>query len=114
MRTPALPSSSHVKEGCVMHLCLALRGETQEPPGLTDKPVSSGKSELWVQEETLSQNTRLENDILTYENVYLYTHVHTLTHEVINNSGHNSSGHISKYGTQTSVQLIEYHMAPFC
>lgn len=97
-----------------MYLCLALRGETQEPPGLTDKPVSSGKSELWVQEETLSQNTRLENDILTYENVYLYTHVHTLTHEVINNSGHNSSGHISKYGTQTSVQLIEYHMAPFC
>lgn len=97
-----------------MHLCLALRGETWESPGLTDKPVSSGKSELWVQEETLSQNTRLDNDMLTYENVCLYTHVHTLTHEVIVNSGHSSSGYISKYGTQTSVQLIECHMASFC
>lgn len=103
-----------MKEGCEMHLCLALRGETWESPGLTDKPVSSGKSELWVQEETLSQNTRLEKDMLTYENVCLYTHVHTFTHEVIVNSGHNSSGYISKYGTQTSVQLIECHMASFC
>lgn len=67
----------------MMHLCLALRGETWEFPGLTDKPVSSGKSELWVQDETLSQNTRLDNDMLTYENVCLYTHEHTLTHEVI-------------------------------
>lgn len=96
-----------------MHLYLALRGETREPPGLTDKPVSSDKSEIWVQEETLSQNTRLENNMLTYENVCLYTHVHTLTHEVIDNSGHNSSGYISKYGTQTSVQLIEGEMASF-